>query len=66
MIHKCSWPIFLGVWVLSLAAIPNIVVAQTRETSEGDDVAQRLAAAREISASSGKPILAVVSNLDTT
>ena len=63
MICKNSWPIFFGLLIFSVAAIPNAVMAQK---GEGDDVAKRLAAAQEISAASGKPILAVVSNLDTT
>ena len=66
MIYKNSWPVFFGLLILSVAAIPNVVVAQKSKAGEGDDVAKRLAAAQEISAASGKPILAVVSNLDTT
>lgn len=66
MIHKNSWPIFLGLLVLSFATTPNVVMAQKGETGESDEVAQRLAAARKISAASGKPIMAIVSDMDTT
>ena len=72
MVHKKSWPIFLGLLVLSFAATPNSVMAQTDKTDktdkteESDEVAKRLVAARKISAASGKPIMAIVSNLDTT
>lgn len=66
MIRKNSWPIFMGLLILSFATTPNVVNAQKGETGKSDEVAERLAAAREISASSGKPIMAIVSNLDTT
>jgi len=70
MILKCKYslPVFLGLLILSVTAIPNVAMAQkkTKKKKKGDEVAKRLAAAQEISSESGRPILAVVSNLDTT
>jgi len=67
--HKCIWPVLLGLVILSATAIPNIAMAQKtnkKQKKQADKVAEKLATAREISSASGKPILAVVSNLDTT
>ena len=69
MIHryKFNLPVFLGLLIFSVTAIPNIAMAQKKaKKKKVDQVAERLAAAQEISSESGRPILAVVSNLDTT
>jgi len=44
----------------------KLFTSETDKTEGSDEVARRLVAARKISAASGKPIMAIVSNLDTT
>lgn len=55
MTNKSFLPLFSGMLVLLIGAIPSSAIAQKK----GSKVAANLEAAKELSAMSGRPILAV-------